>query len=190
MKKMLTMLTVAAALCLSATSLFAQAQAQDNGGGNGGRRNRGGPGGGNFDPAQFQQRMMDNIKDRLGVTNDTDWSALQPLVQKVMDARRDAAPNMRALFGGRRGGNGGGDNGGGAGGGGNNPFNRPANPDAEALQQALDANAPSAQVNTLLEKYRASQKDREAKLTTAQSNLQKVLTPKQEAEAVLLGLLN
>jgi len=189
MKKMLTMLAVAAALCVSATSLFAQAQAQDNSGGNGGRRNRGGPGGGNFDPAQFQQRMMDNIKDRLGVTNDTDWDALEPLVQKVMDARRDAAPQFGRGGFGRRGGNGG-DNGGGNGGGGNNPFARPPNPDAEALQQALDANAPSAQVNTLLTKYRASQKDKEAKLATAQSNLQKVLTPKQEAQAVLLGLLN
>ncbi len=50
---------------------------------------QGGFGRGNFDPAQFQQRMMDGIRDQLGFTNDTDWNAVQPLIQKVMDARRD-----------------------------------------------------------------------------------------------------
>ena len=43
---------------------------------------------GNFDPAQFRQMMMDNIRDRLEATNDAEWQVLQPLVQKVMDARR------------------------------------------------------------------------------------------------------
>ena len=43
--------------------------------------------------------MMDNIRNDLNFTNDTDWSAVQPLVQKVLDARRDVGnPGMRALF--------------------------------------------------------------------------------------------
>src|SRR6185369_7694311 len=104
MKKLLAMLAVAAALCVSADSLFAQ---QDNGGGGaGGRRNRngggggfGGGGGGNFDPAQFQQRMLDNIKEQMGFTNDTEWSAIEPLVQKVLDAR---IQGIRGGFGGGR----------------------------------------------------------------------------------------
>jgi len=37
----------------------------------------------------MQQRMMENIRGDLGFTNDTDWNAVQPLFQKVMDARRD-----------------------------------------------------------------------------------------------------
>ena len=41
-----------------------------------------GPGGGNFDPAQMQQMMMQRYQEQLGITNDTDWSAIQPLVQK------------------------------------------------------------------------------------------------------------
>src|SRR5580693_9391564 len=72
--------------------------AQDDGGG---RR------GGNFDPAQFQQQMMDRFKERLEMTNDTEWAAVQGLIQKVMDARRATFNGMG--FGGRRGG---GDNGG------------------------------------------------------------------------------
>src|ERR1035441_10724876 len=78
MNQLLAICGVAAALFLGAGNVSAQ-----NGGGGGGG------GGGNFDPAQMQQRMMDNIKDQLGLTNDTDWNAIQPLVQKVMDARRD-----------------------------------------------------------------------------------------------------
>jgi len=167
MKKLLAMLAVAAAVCLSADSL----RAQDNGGGGGGRGGFRG-----FDP----QQMMDNIKDRLGFTNDTDWSAVQPLVQKVMDARRDSMSGMFRGFRRR-----GGDNGGGGG----NP-NRPSNAEADALQQAVDSNAPAAQIKAALEKYRTAQKARQAKLEQAQEDLRKVLSQKQEAQAVLMGLLN
>jgi hypothetical protein len=185
MKKLFAMLAVAAALCVSADSLFAQQDNGGGGGGGGGRRNRNGGGGGfgggggNFDPQQFQQRMMDRYKEDLGFTNDTEWAAVQPLVQKVSEARIDA---LRGGFGGR--GRGGGGGGGGFGG------NQTPDPDREALQQAIDNNAPAAQVKTLLEKYRASVKAKQAKLEAAQADLKKVLSQKQEAAAVLAGLLN
>lgn len=164
MKKLLAMLAVAAALCVSADSL----RAQDNGGGGGGGRFR-------FDP----QQMMDNIKDRLGFTNDTDWSAVQPLVQKVFDARRETMSGMFRGFRRRGGGDTGGDN-----------PNRPSNPEADALQQAVDSNAPAAQIKAALDKYRTAQKAKQAKLEQAQEDLRKVLSQKQEAQAVLMGLLN
>jgi len=96
------------------------------------------------------------------------------------------AGQFRGFGRGGRGGQGGGGGGGGQGG----PGGGQTNPDAEALQQALDSNAPAAQVKTLLDKYRASQKAKQAKLEEAQADLRKVLSQKQEAEAVLLGLLN
>ena len=173
MKKILTMLAVTAALCMGAGSL----RAQDNGGGG-----FGGGGRGNFDPAQMQQRRLERFKDDLGFTNDTDWSAVEPLVQKVMDAQRETMMNRFAGFRGRRGGNN--DNGGG-----NRP-QPPTSPEREALQQAIDSNAPASQVAAALEKFRASQKSKQSKLEQAQSDLAKVLTPKQEAQAVLAGLLN
>ena len=181
MKKILTLLAVTAALCVGADSLRAQDNGGGGGGGGGGGR-RGGGGFGQMDPAQRQQMMMDRFKEDLGFTNDTEWSAVEPLVQKVMDARRET---MAGGFGGfrrNRGGNA--DNGGG-----NRP-QPPANPDREALQQAIDSNAPASQVAAALSKFRASQKAKQSKLEQAQSDLAKVLTPKQEAQAVLAGLLN
>jgi hypothetical protein len=178
-KNLLTVCGVTAALMLSAGSIYAQ---NGGGGGGGGGGFGGGGGRGNFDPAQMQQRIMDGIRQQLNFTNDTDWSAVQPLVQKVVDTRTAVGfgGGMRGMFGGRnRGG----------GGGGNNPFNQP-NPDRDSLQQALDDNAPAGQVKALLAKYEASQKAKQAALAAAQANLRTVLTVPQEAQATLMGLLD
>ncbi len=182
--QLLAICGIASALCLGAATV----SAQDNGGGGGGG-GFGGGGGGGFDPAAFQQRMMDNIRDQLGFTNDTDWSAVQPLVQKVLDARREAGNGGmgRMMF--RRRNNNGDDNGGGGGGGRRGGFFGTPSPEAQALQSALDANAPSDQIKDLLAKYEASQKAKQAALKSAQENLRAVLTPRQEAQATLDGLL-
>ena len=45
--------------------------------------------GGNFDPAQAQQRMMERYKEQFAVTNDDEWKVMEPRIQKVMDARRE-----------------------------------------------------------------------------------------------------
>jgi hypothetical protein len=179
--QLLTICGMVAALTLGAGTVFAQNDNNGNGGGGGGGgRNRG-----NFDPAQFQQRMMDNIREQLGFTNDTDWNAVQPLIQKVTDARRDVGfgGGMGRMFGRNRGGGSGGP------GGGRGGFGQQPSPEAEALQKAIDDNSPAAQIKAALAKYEASQKVRQAKLAQAQENLRKVLTVKQEAQATLLGLL-
>ncbi|HTQ51672.1 MAG TPA: hypothetical protein VMJ12_13240, partial [Candidatus Acidoferrales bacterium] len=87
MKQLFATCGIAAALLLGAGTVFAQ----NNGGGGFGGGGGGGGGGGfrGMDPAQFQQRMMDRVRQNLNFTNDADWNAVQPLVQKVMDARRD-----------------------------------------------------------------------------------------------------
>lgn len=179
--RLFTICGAAAVLCLSAATVMAQ---NDNGGQGGGF---GGFGRGNFDPAQFQQRMMDNIRDQLGFTNDTDWNAVQPLIQKVMDARRDvgAGGGFGRMFRNRGGNN----NGGGGPGGGRGGFGGQPSPEAEALQQAVDGNAPAAQIKAALARYETAQKAKQAKLTEAQQQLRQVLTVKQEAQATLLGLL-
>lgn len=174
--QLITTCGVAAALFLSTGSLLAQ---NDNGGNGGGRRF----GRGNFDPAQFQQRIMDNIRQELGFTNDTDWSAVQPLVQKVMDARRDvgAGRGMRMMFRPRN----------------NNNQDRPRrrgffgqpSPQEQALQQAIENHVPDAQLKEALERYQESLKEKQAQLKQAQENLRKVLTIRQEAQATLMGLL-
>jgi hypothetical protein len=198
LNRTITRCAIAAALVLGVGNLLAQ----DNGGGPGGPGGggpggfggpggMGGPGGGNFDPAQMQQMMMQRYQEQLGITNDTEWSAIQPLVQKVMDAQRTGRGNMGRMFG--RGGPGGpgGPGGGGPGGGGPGGFGQQqADPAADALQQALDNGAPTDQIKDLLSKYQASQKAKQATLAAAQNDLRKVLTVQQEALATLMGLLN
>ena len=191
LNRIITLCAITAALALSVGDVFAQ----DNGGGNGGnnnggqggqRRNRqGGQGGGNFDPAAMQQRMVDGIRDRLDFTNDTEWAAVEPLVTKVVTARMDSmAGGMRGMMGGRNRGGQGGQQPGGRGG-----FGQ-TSPEADALQKAIDDNAPSSQIKDLLAKYKAAQKVKQAKLEAAQADLKAVLSTKQEAQAVLLGLVN
>ena len=151
-------------------------------------------GGGNFDPAQFRQRMLDNVRERFEIKSDDEWKVIQPLVEKVMDARRDVGFGGGFGRGGRRGGNnngtdaqaGGDNNQGGRRGarGGGDP-----GPEVADLQKAIDANASKDELKTKLAKVRAAHKEKEAKLAAAQDDLKKVLTVKQEAVAVLMGFV-
>jgi hypothetical protein len=177
LNRIITLCTMAAALTLGAGNLLAQDNGGGNNGGGGGQRR-------NFDPAAMQQRFLDRAQEQLGFTNDTDWDAVKPLVQKVLDARRDIGfGNMGRMMGGRN--RGGDQQGGGRGG-----FGGPTSPEQDALQNALDDNAPAAQIKDLLAKYKSVQKAKQAKLEAAQTDLKAVLTTKQEAEAYLLGLVN
>lgn len=186
LNRILTMCAMAITLAIGATSLMAQGGGGQSGGQGGGGNGGGGPGGWrNMTPEQRQERMLSGIQDRLGFTNDTDWSAVKPMVQKVLDARRDVG------FGGGFGMMGGRNRGGGQGGqGGGGPFGQQAGPEQQALQDALDNDAPSGQIKDLLAKYKASQKAKQEKLVAAQEDLKKVLTTKQEAQAYLMGLVD
>lgn len=190
LNRMLAIATAAIALFACANPLLAQQGGPGGGGqgGPGGRGNRqGGFGGGNFDPAQMQQRMMERFKETLEITDDNEWKAIEPLVQKVNDARMAAQSGMGRGMMGMGGRNRGGDNadqgnqrrGG---------FGQP-NPDAEALQKAIDAKASGAELKAALQKYVESRKVKQAALEKAQADLRKVLTPRQEAIATMNGLL-
>ena len=152
-----------------------------------------GQGRGTFE--EFRQRRMDDYRERLEIKGDDEWKAIQPLIAKVMDARQDIG------FGGGRGfgrGGGGGRRGGGntdAQANGNNqggrrgfPGGEPS-PEAEELQKAIDSNASKDELKAKLTKFREARKEKEAKLAKAQEDLRKVLSVKQEAAAVLNGLL-
>lgn len=188
MKKMnylLALAGVAVALCLTTGRATAQGR-------------------GNFDPAQFKQRMMDRYKERLEVTGDAEWKIIEERIDKVTTIQME----LRSVggmggFGGGRGRGPGGPGGGGPGGGGpgggppadnaNRP-NRPnpfmtENAEVESLQKALDGKASSEELKGKLAKLRASVKEKEANLAKAQDDLRKVLSVRQEATAVLMGLL-
>ncbi len=63
------------------------------------------------------------------------------------------------------------------------------NPDAEALQKAIDSKASKAELKAALEKYVKSRKEKQAEMEKAQAALRELLTPRQEAIATLNGLL-
>jgi Spy/CpxP family protein refolding chaperone len=177
LSKIVAATSLAAVLALSADSVMAQDNNNER------RRNReGGPG--NFDPAEMQARMMERTKETLEITDEAEWKAIEPLVTKVMDARRDQITASFRGFG--RGGRGGGDNDRGPRGGG--MFGTPS-PEAEALQKAIDAKASNAEVKAALAKFEAARKAKQAALEKAQAELRKVLTPRQEAIAAINGLL-
>jgi flagellar motility protein MotE (MotC chaperone) len=156
-----------------------------------------GRGGGNFDPAQFKQRMLDDTKEALEVKDDAEWSALEPKVSKVMDARGELMSSVMRGFGRGR-------NRQRGGGGGNgddqnntaqqrrprgNPFGGEPSAAVTALQKAIDDKAPTAEIKEKLKVVQDEYKAKQAALVAAQEDLRAVLTPRQEAIATLHGLL-
>lgn len=181
---MTQMLAIAGLACVASFGSNKAWAQQDNGG-----QRRG------FDPArmqEIQQQRMDRLKEDLEVKDD-EWTALQPLIQKVMDAQRAVfADRMRGAF---RGGRGGGDNAGGGGGdnggrrrGGFGGLAEPS-PEAEALQKAIESKASNSEMKAALAKYQESRKAKQTDLETAQANLKKVLSVRQEAILTSQGLL-
>ena len=141
---------------------------------------------GNFDPEQMRARMMERYKEALEVNSDAEWKIVESRIQKVMEARREVGfgGGGRGFFG-RPGGGPGGDRGDRAGRGGD----REVAPEADALQKAIDAKAPADEIKTKLAAYRESRQKKQAALETSRADLKKVLSVRQEATAVMMGLL-
>lgn len=145
------------------------------GGDAGGRGGRGG-GRGGFNPAQWQQHRMDQVKEALG-GSDEEWKLLQPKVEKVMNLQSQLRAGM--MFGGRRGGN---------------QDAAPAN-DVEAKVQALRTALDNKETKNddLAQKVTALRTAREkvrTDLAKVQTELRELLTPRQEAQLVLQGILD
>jgi hypothetical protein len=207
LSKTLMTMAVAAATVLGAGQLMAQGGGYGGGGGGyggggggggGGRRGGGfGGGGGNFDPQQMMEDAMANLRDMMSVTNDDEWRIIQERVQKVADASQAVPQQGFNLFriarqrnrgNGGNGGNGGGNNNGGNRRGGG-AFGGTPMPELEALNTAIENNAPEGQVKAAMDKYRNARQAKEDTLAKTQADLKAVLTPKQEAVAVTVGLL-
>jgi hypothetical protein len=152
----------------------------------------------NMDPQemmkQIQQRMNDSYREQMGVTNDTEWALIEERITAVSKARMDTMADDGGLggmmgLGGRRGGPGGGGPGGGMGGGFGALFGQPSS-ESKALQQAIDDNAPGSQIKALIGKLQVVRKAKLAKLAQAQADLRAVLSTRQEAIAIMGGLLD
>lgn len=151
---------------------------------------------GNFDPAEMQKRIDDYMKERLEPKDDAEWKIISERITKVTDARRATqAFATGGGFGGGRGRGQGGQPGDAAGAGGQGgrgrggPFGAEPNADVEALRKAIEDKAPADQLKPLLAKVRDARKAADAKLDAAQSELKMVLTIRQEAVALTMGLV-
>lgn len=145
-----------------------------NGGDNGGKGGRG-----NFDPAQMQERL----REQFGVTDDAEWTLISERLTKLSEIRRSAGGGMgRGGPGGPGGGPGGPSSRGGRGG-------PSGNPEQDSLRAAITEKLPDAEVKSRLERLREVRKQNEAKVAKAQEELRAVLSVRQEAVAVMFGLL-
>jgi hypothetical protein len=141
---------------------------------------------------QNQQKIQDamrlaflkSLQQPLGCS-DEEFAAIRPYLEKVVDAY-DASQVNRFRGGGPRNGTQGPNN------------QRPTSPNVSAVQQAAsdlqstlsDPNAPSDLIQNKLDTLRQAQDKAKQDLTVARSQLQALLTQRQEAVLVEYGLLD
>ena len=140
-----------------------------------------------FDPAEMRKRMMDGVKERLGAS-DEDWKALSPKVEKVMTLSRDArGGGMGMMMMGRRR---------------RRPDaegqERPANaPEMSATAKAAQGlmtvlenkEAKAEEIKTALQSLRDARAKAAAELGKARKALKEIVTVRQEAQLVMMGML-
>lgn len=147
---------------------------------------------GNFNPDEMRARMAERTRELLDVKNDDEWKLVNARLEKVQEAQREVralSGNMGLLFS-RGGDQGGGDQGGRTRGpGGPGGFGGTPSPEAEALSKAVTSKAPSDEMKQRLARVREARKNAEAKYDKAADDLRQVLTVRQEAVLVAVGLL-
>ncbi|TKJ34697.1 MAG: hypothetical protein CEE38_17665 [Planctomycetes bacterium B3_Pla] len=160
------------------------------------RGQRGGPGGRQFDPARMRQMMEQRMREQLGAT-EQEWKVLGSRVTKVAELGRQTSGfgrgGMMFGMGGRRGG---------PGGPGGNRFGggRPGAPDREptAVEKAQeqlrtvleDTSATPDQIKTQLTALRKARETAKQQLAAAQQKLREIITVRQEATLVMMGMLD
>ena len=152
------------------------------GGQPGANSQRGGqPGDRQFDPAQMRQMMEQRTREQLGAT-EAEWKTLGPRVMKVEQLNRELSGSRGMSFGGgRRGGEESGQQ-----------------AQASALEKASQAlrttlrneSASPDEIKKQLTALRTAREAAKKDLATAQAELRKSVNVRQEAQLVLMGLLD
>jgi hypothetical protein len=135
-------------------------------GGGGGRRN--------FDPAQIRDFMMNNIKEQLEVT-DNEWKVLSPKVERVLLAQAEVRGlgRIRGFIGA------------------NALPQTPVTIAQTELQAALEnKDMPPEGIARRLAALRAARDRARVTLQEAQADLKDLLTQRQEAMLVNMGMLD
>jgi hypothetical protein len=124
-------------------------------------------------PSDLQARIQSRLRERLEITDDAEWAVIAERITRVEELRRAAASGpLATLDRAKRGGKG--DSGG---------------TEREALRAAIADQLPDAEIRSRLARVAEVQKQNQAKLARAQEELRAVLTVRQEAIAVMFGVL-
>lgn len=124
--------------------------------------------------AEIEAKSLAKLRERLEVTDDAEWAIIVERIKKVEEMRR-------LTWAGGAGGRGG-------------PVvtekgKRTAAPEQNALRSAVTDKLPDAEIKLRLARAHEVHQHNEAKLFQAQADLRAILTVRQEAVAVMAGLL-
>lgn len=145
----------------------------------------------NFNPEEARKWFNDRIKTGLKVSDD-EWAVIQPLLEKVQNLQfsERAMPGSFGGFSRRQRGDEASAKPSPAGGENNRRAARPASPEAEALRTTLESESSSTEdIKAKLQALRESRQKNATELAQAREDLKKVLTLKQEATLVMMGIL-
>ncbi len=122
-------------------------------------------------------RGLDRLRAQFAVEDDGEWTVILERIKRVNEARdglwKGGAGGKPTPVAAKKG----------------DRSSRSANPDQDSLRYAVRDNLPDAEVKARLARARHVQEQAEARLLQAQAELRAVLTIRQEAIAVLAGLL-
>jgi|AP46_1055502.scaffolds.fasta_scaffold00317_10 hypothetical protein len=177
LRKAITVGFAAMAMFLGNADLQAQGRS-----GQGGKGDKGGPAGRGgqergrgWDFGDMRARMMERMQEQFGFS-DAEFKAIRPLIEDVQTKQREVLggrmSSMFRSFTGRSSSRGGRDE---------------SNSEQSALERALKANSS---IESKLAAYRKVRDEKRAALKKSQDTLKSVLTLKQEAQAVLMGLID
>lgn len=195
-----------AAILMLALAVNVQVSAQETGGDRGrdgggrprrdrsaeGRNSEGRPGPGGFNRDQMRERMAARLKEVLGTTDD-EWAVIGPMLENVTEKTRQLRGGPGGFMG--RGGPQGGPRRGNWGRDGSEDGQDDREPTAiesaqESLRTTLDnPDATAAQIKSKLTALREARETAKQELAQAQAELKDVLTLRQEAQLILMGLL-
>ena len=177
--KYLTTLAAAASVTLlfTATPAFAQQQQQQQKGGRG-----------NFNPEDYRKARAERVKAALKVT-DEEWTVLSPMIDKVEEkagALLAFRMSSRSFGGGGTTGGGGAPGGPGGRGGGTQP-----SAEVQALKDVAERDGVSnEEFKVKIEAARNARKRIQGELDAARDELKKVVTVRQEAVLLAMGVLD
>ena len=129
-------------------------------------------------PADAQARVLDRLREKLDVTDDTEWALIVERMTTIDEIRRTlwtSSSSSRGPLPGteknkRKSGSSG-------------------NPERDALRSAVSDNLPDAEIKSRLARAHEIHRRNEARLAQAQANLRAVLSIRQEAVVVMAGIL-